>query len=431
MIQNPFAFGNPIREADRFIGRDRAIRQIISRLLSSAHESTSIVGERRIGKTSLLKHLADPDVATSYGLNKENYCLVYIDFQGLTDISPVRFWQRVLRLISRKIDNEKLLPEIENLRKQDRIDLFDLEDLFYLISDEGINLVLLMDEFEFITQNPNFGSDFFGGLRALAIHSNLSLVPATRRELVDLCHSEEIKGSPFFNIFATVFLRPFTIEQVGELLTNYSAGTGFDFTEDEIVFISHLVGGYPIFTQIAGYYLFDGKLQDMQGNQLLEFVIDSFKDQADQHFKYYWSHSSESEKITLLTSMAIKNSNSKKTIPTEEKIIEMHPRAAIDINELIKRGMMIRKDDLVLVFSPVLEQWISLEISAMPGEEENVDNVEEWLNEGGNDHLNPVKGTLPNFKKKYWKPVGSILKELSLDVIGKVTVEMIMGAMRQ
>ena len=162
-----------------------------------------------------------------------------------------------------------------------------------------------MDEFEFVTQNPNFGSDFFGGLRALAIHCNLSLVPATRRELVDLCHSEEIKGSPFFNIFATVILRPFSLDQAKQLLSNYSAGTEFEFSLDEISFITNLVGGYPIFTQIGGYYLFDGKQQGLAGNSLFEYVIESFREQADQHFTYYWSHSTDSEKITLLSAMAL------------------------------------------------------------------------------------------------------------------------------
>lgn len=51
MTINPFTFGNPIRDPSRFYGRKGDIRQIVNRLLSSAHESTSIVGERRIGKT--------------------------------------------------------------------------------------------------------------------------------------------------------------------------------------------------------------------------------------------------------------------------------------------------------------------------------------------------------------------------------------------
>ena len=62
---NPFSFGNPIKDPERFYGRQAEIRQIVNRLLSSAHESTSIVGERRIGKTSLLCNLANPGVAAS------------------------------------------------------------------------------------------------------------------------------------------------------------------------------------------------------------------------------------------------------------------------------------------------------------------------------------------------------------------------------
>ena len=45
---NPFTFGNPIKDPARFYGREAEIRQITNRLLSSAHESTSIIGEPRI-----------------------------------------------------------------------------------------------------------------------------------------------------------------------------------------------------------------------------------------------------------------------------------------------------------------------------------------------------------------------------------------------
>ena len=103
MSANPYTFGNPIKDPTRFYGREEDIRQIVNRLRSSAHESTSVVGERRIGKTSLLKHLDNPEVAAGLGLPPEEYCMVYIDFQGLTDITPERFWQRVLHKMERSI----------------------------------------------------------------------------------------------------------------------------------------------------------------------------------------------------------------------------------------------------------------------------------------------------------------------------------------
>ena len=49
MLDNPFTYGNPISNPQRFIGRRREIEQAFSRLLSAEGESTSIVGERRWG----------------------------------------------------------------------------------------------------------------------------------------------------------------------------------------------------------------------------------------------------------------------------------------------------------------------------------------------------------------------------------------------
>ncbi|MBS3753276.1 MAG: toll/interleukin-1 receptor domain-containing protein, partial [Anaerolineales bacterium] len=139
---NPFIFGNPVSTQKRFYGREGDLRQVISRLLS-AGESTSVVGERRIGKTSLLKFLANPENANALGLPPEKFCLVYIDFQGLTDITPQRFWQRVLRKMEGSICKPELVGEIQALRERESFDLFDLEDLFEAISRKGISTVLL------------------------------------------------------------------------------------------------------------------------------------------------------------------------------------------------------------------------------------------------------------------------------------------------
>ena len=433
MTINPFTFGNPIRDPARFYGRSEDLRQIVNRLRSSAHESTSVVGERRIGKTSLLKHLDTPEVATKLGLPPEEYCMVYIDFQGLTDITPVRFWQRVLRKMERSICIPNLVPEIQNVRKMGGFDLFDLEDLFEMIADEGLTTVLLLDEFEYVTQNPNFGSDFFGGLRALAIHHNFPLVTATRRELVDLCHSEELKGSPFFNIFANVVLRPFRRDEVHEMLDGYLAETDLAFTGREKELVIGLGGGYPFFTQMAGNYLFEAKMKNLEGNALLQEVYATFDAQSDSHFTYMWSHSSESEKISLLAVMTLDQQKpSKKTVPNLENLARIHSRVHLDIPELVKRGLLLenRIAGNYRLLSPSLERWITREISAPPGEEESQDSVHEWLSSGGQAEMEAaVGGFLPKFKKKYWPVVSGMAMDLSLELVGAVTWDLLTKGM--
>lgn len=425
---NPFTFGNPIKEPARFFGRSEDLRQIVNRLRSSAHESTSIVGERRIGKTSLLKYLDNPEVAEKFGLPSTEYCMVYIDFQGLTDITPERFWQRVLRKMERSICLPEVIPKIEELRDMGAFDLFDLEDLFEEIASRGLTTVLLLDEFDYVTQNPNFGSDFFGGLRALAIHQNLPLITATRRELVDLCHSEELKGSPFFNIFANVVLRPFSRAEVLEMLDGYLAESALEFSEREKELVLGLGGGYPFFTQMAGHYLVEAKLKNLNEDQLLQEVCANFDGQADSHFSYMWAHSSENEKVTLLTVLALnQRKGAKDPSPTVENIAKNHMRAHLDIPELVKRGLLLenRSTGTYRILSPSLERWIFREITVPPGEEETQANVQNWLSAGGRDELEPVSGFLPKFKKQYWSLVGGVAKDLSMELLGAVTWQVI------
>lgn len=432
MIENPFTFGNPIREASRFYGREDEIRQIANRLLSSGKESTSIVGERRIGKTSLLMHIADEAVAASLGLVPERYCLIYIDFQGLVDITPQRFWERVLKKMKRSICHQELVSEIETLLQRQEFDLFDLEDLFEGITHSGLTTVLLMDEFEYVTQNPNFKADFFGGLRALAIHHNLPLIPATRRELVDLCHSDEIKGSPFFNIFASVILRPFNHQDAQSLVDGYLHETSLSVTQAEKDLIVRLGGGNPFFTQMAGYYLVEAKQKPLSGNSLVNFVSSSFAEQTDPHFTYLWSHCSDSEKITLLAVISLNRQKAtKKNLPRIENLSRIHQRAALDVPELGKRGLLIMEEDeqTYRVFSPSYEVWIRREIAATPEEEESSDSVDEWLRESGQDLARPVEGALPKFKRKYWPVVSSVLKELSFELAGAATFEILVKAL--
>lgn len=109
---NPFHYGKPVPSADRFVGRTREVEQIVSRLLNPAFESSSVVGERRIGKTSLLRYLHDPVVAVGRGI-ADKYCSVYISFEGLNDISARQFWQLVLGEISTRMRSDSLSSQID------------------------------------------------------------------------------------------------------------------------------------------------------------------------------------------------------------------------------------------------------------------------------------------------------------------------------
>jgi AAA+ ATPase superfamily predicted ATPase len=431
MTTNPFSFGNAINDPSRFCNRKHELRQIVNRLLSSAHESTSIVGERRMGKTSLLKYLANPKVAPDLGIPPDQYCFIYVDFQGLTKITPEQFWNRVLEKMSKSICKPELAQEIENVRKQSSLDLFDLEDLLEKIIQSGLNIVLMMDEFEAITQNEAFGPEFFGGLRTLAIHSGLTLITATQNELVDLCYSDDLKSSPFFNIFASVILRPFTREETYTLVESYLRTIDFIFTPEEKEFAVNLGGGHPFFTQIAGHYLVENRIQGNTGPQLFDKVEKDFLAQAVQHFKYFWFRCNESEKVTLLAVIGlVRQKNQKNSVtPTINQLVKIRPKSASDISNLIKRGVLAEENGCLRLLPPGFEQWIIQEISAESGEEGSEATIQGWLKSNGGNIVKVPPKELMKFKKEYWSAIVTFFREVSIDVVGMSIFEVVVKSL--
>jgi hypothetical protein len=307
MSINPFTYGKPIDDPERFIGHRREIEQVYSRLLS-AFESSSVVGERRMGKTSLLKILGHPTIMSQFNLNPAQYTFIYQDFQFLeSGTVPTRFWQRVLKAIRRAVANHPpVVNEIELALKADTIDNYTLDDIFGLIDEEDLYIVLLLDEFENVTRNENFDNDFFAGLRALAIHHNLALITSSRQELVELTHSEQVRSSPFFNIFASIKLRPFNETEATQLIDTYLASAGAKFLLSELTLIFSMAGFHPYFLQMVCHHLFAGYQQKLDDAARRQYVIDKSRAEAKPIFLDYWHNSADAQKI-LLTVMALRD----------------------------------------------------------------------------------------------------------------------------
>ncbi|MGH9751528.1 MAG: ATP-binding protein, partial [Blastocatellia bacterium] len=74
---NPFQAGGRLRDPKHFVGRDGELRQILSRVANM--DNVSVVGPRRIGKSSLLHHI----VATGQQRLNQSYQFYYLDLQPL------------------------------------------------------------------------------------------------------------------------------------------------------------------------------------------------------------------------------------------------------------------------------------------------------------------------------------------------------------
>ena len=66
--ENPFFHRGPIRDPAYFFGRERETRLLLS-LVRNA-QSVSVLGQRRIGKSSFVLHAANPLVLQAHGLDR-------------------------------------------------------------------------------------------------------------------------------------------------------------------------------------------------------------------------------------------------------------------------------------------------------------------------------------------------------------------------
>ncbi len=373
MSLNPFRYGRPISTPEWFIGRRREIEQVYSRLLSAA-ESTSIVGESRTGKTSLLKIMAHPATQAKFNLDPKKYVFIYQDFQYLEDETvPTRFWQRVLRTIRRGVRSyEEVVAEIEFSLK-DEIDNYTLDDIFTLIDEEDLHIVLLMDEFENVTSNQNFDNDFFGGLRALAIHHNLALITSSRRDLVELTHSDELRSSPFFNIFASINLRSSSEKEAMALLDTYLANSEVKFLLSEFNVIFAIAGYHVYLLQMACYHLFAAYQDDLDDAARRRYLLDQVRSEVKSIFHTYWRNSSSSQQI-LLAVLAMRELENKEDQDTVEVLERFYTRTSQVITQLERRILVVKNPETSVyrLFSTELREWIADELVG------NVDDIRAW-----------------------------------------------------
>jgi hypothetical protein len=404
MTNNPFTYGNPISDPRRFFGREHEIELVFSRLRNAEFESSSLVGERRIGKTSLLNYLADRDVRRRYDLLPGTHMFVYVDLQIMNqEVTPVRLWQRLLRQMGRVCQDSTVHQAIDEIRQQDTIDNFALADLFDIIDEKNQFVVFLLDEFEKVTENSNFGTDFFYGLRSLAIQHHLALVTSSRRELIELCHSEAIRSSPFFNIFANINVGLFTEDEARDLIDTSLDGTEVEFSEDIVQMIFRIAGFHPYFLQAACYHAFETYRRPLPLLEQAQLIAGQLYQEAAPHVASYWHTSDEHEKIvlTLLALLERRGHGSGQRFDLAD-LHEYYARSDQTMSRLEKRGLIVEHEDGFKLFNAAFGDWITEEITDVAHDPRGYDD---WL------HANrPTFDKLSNTARH---EIGQILPKIS------------------
>jgi tRNA A-37 threonylcarbamoyl transferase component Bud32 len=286
VVRNPYLNRVAIKDTAQFFGRSREVSKIFSRIGSSRPQSISVVGERRIGKSSLLYYINHPQVRSRLLDASGSYTFAFIDLQQKRRLTLTEFFKELFSLIAREVNDDsvaRLEPAFDSVRA-----------LLEGFRREGRKLVVLFDEFDAITTNRAFDLEFYSFLRSIANNYDVAYVTSSARDLQELCHTQLIADSPFFNIFTNVFLRAFTRKEAAELIAKPSAEAGLPL-EGYARRIMELAGHFPYFLQIACSAYFD-QLSENGGKLDREEVEATFLDEAKGQFRFIWDHMSDSHR---------------------------------------------------------------------------------------------------------------------------------------
>jgi len=240
-MSNPFFYGPRITEPAQFVGREAELRRIFAALETAQEgqaQHVSVVGPRRMGKSSLLFHVAQ--IYQQRLRHPEKYRFVYVDL----DEARCHSQPGLLHAILQSIDlPHPARPTLEQFQ----------DALGKLHAKQGVVPVLCLDEFEHLTQRrEQFPDAFFEAWRSLGNSSCAVFLTASKDSLHTLIQQGSLTSN-FHNIFTLLPLGEFTPADAQTLL----ARSDRPFAPAHADALLRLAGRHPAKLQIAASLFYE------------------------------------------------------------------------------------------------------------------------------------------------------------------------------
>ena len=300
-MNNPYTNRGTIKNPQEFYGRERETRRIFSRISSSHPQCISVIGERKIGKSSLLYFINHEDTRRKWLKDADSYVFVLADLQERAcEMSFKTFFQFIFKTLAEQL-GESIIPGSLIQSVETEAEFYEtFKTIVSNIEKQQLKLIIMFDEFGTITSSGNFDSAFFSFLRSIANNYECAYITTSRAKLQNLCRDTDVSESPFFNIFAPVPLGQFEPGEARDLIFTPSEKAGIKFDDREAEFVLSVAGRHPLFIQMACSALFDHKSRDGAARKVdFEAVKADFLVEATEQFEAIWQETEKSKQDVL------------------------------------------------------------------------------------------------------------------------------------
>jgi hypothetical protein len=323
------------------IGREYELNLILQEV--KKYHNISIIGDIKIGKTSILKSVEKEILINK---NYSNFIPIYIDLKIFAfDMNADTFLNKILINVYSK--NENIKNKFLNYSYGKIQEFADVIE-YCLQSDKTI--VLMLDKFDSVTSLKKLDENFFSFLRGYAYENGLSIITASRKKLETLCHQGYIAGSHFWNIFNPIILLSLLEDSAkSHILLNVSI---HNFELRKIIIEN--VGNHPCFLKVAANAIKQYKISE---NDNINFILDTIYEELRPYYEDCKSMLEKDEKnvenniqykldyISTLTSICKK----------DNKTSEFRYR---EINNLISYGYLLKENNTYKIYSPLFEKFL-------------------------------------------------------------------------
>lgn len=257
--ENPFLVGPMIKDMRYFVGRREELHRLTTAMDKTQATSVNVIGERRIGKSSLLYHFFQ--TWSQRVRQPERFVVVYLSLQEARCKNEIDLYQAIAsELLQRsQVRNQSALAEPFQVKPLNRTNFVSAIDRW---CELGVLPVICLDEFEvLIKAKKDFNDQFYDHLRSIVNASKLMLIIASKRLVVHYIHDNGIT-STFFNDAQTITLSRFSDEEARDIVrlpASTIPGSMAVLSTDEQRIALAWAKHHPCLLQLAGSCLYEAR----------------------------------------------------------------------------------------------------------------------------------------------------------------------------
>lgn len=258
LLPCPFVAGPKITDLRLFVGRKNELREIASRVNGVQPTSLNVIGEWRIGKSSLLyafSLLWDQYIPPE--TRHREPVVIYLDLQEISPQNERRYYRAMLNALRQRPIWSRF-PGLQPVLQECPPEYEAVRDFLLECKAHALLPVICLDEFEVLFGYPEaFNDAFFDTQRGLMNDNALMYVIASRQSLDDYRRAHRLTSS-FFNLGHVLRLGEFSEEEAADLArlpasTVTGAPAALSLAEQRLV--REWGGRHPYLLQLAGYFL--------------------------------------------------------------------------------------------------------------------------------------------------------------------------------